>query len=111
MKLLFDENLARDLVGRLVDVFPASQHVTSLGLDRASDQEVWDYASVHEFTIVSKDADFNQLSFLHGAPPRVVWLRIGNCTTDEIEQILRKRTADIVAFEADDEASVLVIER
>jgi predicted nuclease of predicted toxin-antitoxin system len=72
---------------------------------------VWDHASANGFTIVSKDADFNQLSFLHGAPPRVVWLRIGNCTTDEIEQILRRRSKDVVAFEADDEASVLVIER
>jgi predicted nuclease of predicted toxin-antitoxin system len=111
VKLLFDQNLARDLVGRLFDIFPGSQRVTSAGLDQASDQDVWDHASAHDFTIVSKDSDFNQLSFLHGAPPRVVWLRIGNCTTDEMEQILRKRAAEIVAFEAGNEASVLVIER
>jgi predicted nuclease of predicted toxin-antitoxin system len=111
VKLPFDQNLPRVLAGRLVGIFPGSQHVTSVGLDRASDQAVWDHASASGLTIVSKDADFNQLSFLHGAPPRVVWLRIGNCTTGEIERILRGRAADIVAFEADDEASVLVIER
>jgi predicted nuclease of predicted toxin-antitoxin system len=85
--------------------------VTSAGLDRASDQDVWDHARANGFTIVSKDSDFNQLSFLLGAPPKVVWIRIGNCTTDEMEQILRRRSAEIVAFEADDEASVFVVER
>lgn len=29
------------------------------------------------FAIVPKDADFRQLSFLYGSPPKVVWLRVG----------------------------------
>jgi predicted nuclease of predicted toxin-antitoxin system len=98
-------------VARFVGIFPASQHVTSAGLDQASDQDVWDHARANGFTIVSRDSDFNQLSFLHGPPPRIVWLRIGNCTTDKMEQILRGRSADILAFESDLVASVLVIER
>ena len=110
MKLLFDENLAHELVGRLADVFPESLHVTSVGLERASDRQVWDYGRANGCAIVSKDSDFNQLSFLHGAPPKVIWLRIGNCTTETIELLLRDHIATIAAFEADDDASVLVLE-
>jgi predicted nuclease of predicted toxin-antitoxin system len=110
VKLLFDENLARELVGRLADLFPNSLHVTSVGLERASDRAVWDYALASGHAIVSKDGDFNQMSFLRGAPPKVVWLRVGNCTTDMIEDLLRSRTADIAAFDVDQQASVLVID-
>ena len=57
MKLLFDENLARELVQNLGDVFPQSKHVTSVGLERGSDREVWDYALAHGYAIASKDSD------------------------------------------------------
>jgi len=43
--------------------------------------------------IVSKDSDFNDLLLLRGYPPFVVWVRRGNCSTSEIEMLLRdKRT-------------------
>lgn len=54
MKLLFDQNLSRHLVGHLRDVYPESEHVTSLGLDAATDQEIWQYAGEHGHVIVSK---------------------------------------------------------
>ena len=66
MKLLVDQNLSRNLVGRLRDYFPDSAHVTTLGLETATDKDVWDHAGEHGYTIVSKDSDFRQLAFLHG---------------------------------------------
>ena len=89
MKLLFDQNLSPRLVIQLADVFPDSQHVFQLGLDRASDDDIWTYAHDHEFIIVTKDADFSELSALRGFPPKVLWLCLGNCTTAEIETLLR----------------------
>ena len=47
MKLLLDQNLSPRLVARLADLFPDSQHVSYVGLDRASDRAVWDYARDH----------------------------------------------------------------
>ena len=70
MKLLFDQNPSRHLVGQLRDVFPESEHVTELGLDAATDQEIWSYAGEHGHVIVSKNSDFRQLAFLHGPPPK-----------------------------------------
>ncbi len=81
MKLLFDENLSDRLVDRLADLFPGSRHVKELGLEQRDDLVVWQHARDHGFVIVTKDGDFHQLSFLLGSPPKVVWLRLGNCTT------------------------------
>jgi predicted nuclease of predicted toxin-antitoxin system len=85
MKLLFDQNLPPRLVTSLADLFPDSNHVYLLGLDQVLDIEVWSYARDNGFILVSKDADFSELSLLHGNPPKLIWLRLGNCTTTQIE--------------------------
>ena len=80
-----------------------------VGLQAADDPVVWEYAATHELTIVSKDGDFNNLSFLFGAPPRVVWIQLGNCSTRDIEMVLRSRHGDVVAFAEDPESALLVL--
>ena len=109
MKLLFDQNLSPRLIDRLASVYPESAHVRDLGLHRAPDRQVWRYASENCYAIVSKDSDFHQLSFLYGHPPKVVWIRRGNCTTDEIEAILREFSTQLADFDADEAASYLAI--
>ena len=101
MKLLFDQNLSPRLVARVADLFPDSAHVQSLGLGAALDEAVWEYADRNGFCIVSKDEDYNHLSIVRGTPPKVIWLLLGNCTTDQIESVIRSRFSDIVAFSAD----------
>lgn len=96
--LLFDQNLSPRLVNRLADVYPNALHVAQVGLDRATDLEVWEYARTHDCVLVTKDSDFSDLSVLRGFPPKVVWLRLGNCTTGDIEQTLRRAHAEIAAF-------------
>jgi predicted nuclease of predicted toxin-antitoxin system len=89
MKLLSDQNLSPHLASSLNDLFPGSNHVYLLGLDRVLDAEVWEYARENGFILVSKDADFSELSLLRGHPPKLIWLRPGNCTTGQIERLLR----------------------
>jgi predicted nuclease of predicted toxin-antitoxin system len=72
MKLLFDQNLSSKLVSRLADLFPHSSHVQGVGLDCASDDQVWEYARLNGFAVVTKDEDYNDLSVLRGSPPKVV---------------------------------------
>jgi len=62
------------------------------------------------FTITSKDEDFHQLSFLYGPPPKVVWVRLGNCTTADIEETLRHRHTDLLKFYADEEGAFLIVD-
>ena len=101
MRLLFDQNLSPHLYETLRDLYPESLHVRSVGLESASDYVVWQYARDNRLTIVSKDSDFRQLSFTLGYPPKVIWIRRGNCSTTEIESILRHRLADLLTFYQD----------
>lgn len=109
MKLLFDQNLSHKLARRLTDIFPDSTHVREVGLKEANDPVVWDYAKQESFMIVSKDADFHQRSFVFGFPPKVVWVQLGNCTTAEVEQMIRKNLVAIKDFYEDAEAAFLVL--
>jgi predicted nuclease of predicted toxin-antitoxin system len=107
MKLLFDENLSHKLVRLLADLFPDSAHVRDVGLKAADDPVVWEYAKDNDLMIVSKDSDMHQRSFVFGYPPKVVWVRLGNCSTSDVEQLLRRRFVSIQAFYEDVNASFL----
>ena len=109
MKLLFDENLSPRLVPLLNEIYPDSAHVSNCGLRGAPDGEVWQYASENGFTIVSKDSDFSQRSYLLGGAPKVIWLRIGNCTTTRADFVLRNTAERILAFLGSDQESCLVL--
>lgn len=95
MRLLFDQNLSRHLVSRLADEFPDSQHVSALDLSEVSDLDVWVAARDGGYTIVTKDSDFNNLLVLRGHPPHVVWIQRGNCSTADIEGLLRSERSEI----------------
>ena len=107
MKLLLDQNISRKLVDKLKDAYPESSHVSLLGLQEASDKRMWNYAKRHGFVIVSQDSDFNDLATLYGSPPKVIWLRIGNSSTKNIEQILRDNLNVISMFVEKDVLKVL----
>ena len=109
MRLLFDQNLSHRLVSMLAAEYPGSVHVRDIGLGAADDQSVWMYAGGNGLTIVSKDVDFQQRALLHGHPPKVVWVRLGNCTTAAVATLLRARRDDVLAFEADAMAAFLVL--
>jgi predicted nuclease of predicted toxin-antitoxin system len=111
MKLLFDQNVAPALVGHLSDIFPGSAHVFGLNLSEASDLLVWLYARDNDFLLVSKDADFVELTMLRGFPPKVLWLRIGNCVTQDIEKLIRANQAAIDDLSSDPERGVLALFR
>ena len=80
-----------------------------LGLERADDGVVYDYAALHGFTIVSKDNDFYDRCLRYGPLPKVIWLNVGNCLTRLIEEQLTGYAAEIKTFGADPDLAVLVI--
>ena len=93
----------------LADLFPESQHVRDVGLSSAPDDDVWDYAREQSLVIVSKDSDFQGRSFLFGHPPKVVWIRRGNCSTERLETILRTHCVQMQAFNGDNESALLAL--
>jgi predicted nuclease of predicted toxin-antitoxin system len=109
VKLLFDENLSPRLALNLSDVYPGSCHLRDCGMLGATDPDVWQYAIQNGFVIVSKDSDFAQRSSLFGSPPKVIWIRIGNCTTMRADFVLRNAAARIQIFVAEVQESCLVL--
>jgi len=109
MKLLLDQSISYKLVKRLDDIYPGCNNVRQVGLGEADDLAVWNYAKENDFVIVSKDEDFHQRSFLAGSPPKVVWLRLGNCTTQDIEDTLRHNRRALTDFDAQEDGAFLVI--
>jgi predicted nuclease of predicted toxin-antitoxin system len=110
VKLLFDANLARRLVISLDDFYPGSVHVDDLGL-APDDEAIWHYAKANGYTVVSKDTDFYRMSVTWGAPPKVIWMRVGNCSTSVIENALRASFTELSKFENDTVASLLIVNR
>lgn len=109
MKLLFDQNLSYHLVRRLADAYPNSGHVRLLGLSETDDHEIWKFAAHEGFTVVSKDADFQQMAMLFGPPPKVIWIRLGNCQVDAVEALLRQGLSAVEEFLVDPNLAVLAL--
>ena len=110
MKLLFDHNLSFRLIDKIPDQFSKSQHVYHVDLSKSDDIAIWEYASENNFTIITKDTDFFDLVSLKGFPPKVIWIKRGNCSSKEIAQIIVDNTNKITSFIKDEENGVLIID-
>ena len=111
MKLLLDENLSPRLVESLADLYPGSEHVDNVGLGATGDGAVWNYAKDHGFAIVTKDSDFADRSVMQGAPPKVVWIRLGNCSTNDVERLLRSQYEAVRGFPEQHSETCLLLGR
>ena len=80
-----------------------------MGLGSAPDSSVWEYAKANGYLIVSKDSDFHESSLLNGYPPKVVWIRRGNCSTRQVETLLRHSDADIQSMANDPQIAFLIL--
>ena len=109
MKLLFDQNLSPKLAEYFNSSFAESEHLQNLNLDKSSDTSVWEFAKSNEFTIVTKDNDFNNLVAFWGFPPKVIWIRRGNCSTNDIKELLSSNTEKIKGFISDSTNGILTL--
>ena len=109
MKLLLDQNLSSKLVAELDRIYPGTAHVRELGFAKHSDEVIWEHARRNGFVIVSKDADFHQRSFVFGHPPKVVWIRRGNCSSGEALALLLERRTELEEFDRHPDAAFLVL--
>jgi predicted nuclease of predicted toxin-antitoxin system len=101
MKLLFDQNISFRIISKLKDVFPDAKQVRELGLENSTDREIWEYAKSKDYSIVTFDADFYDMSNLYGHPPRIIWLRTGNRKTSDLAKLLTDRSVIIQEFLTD----------
>lgn len=109
MKLLLDQNISR----RVAEAFEVYEfeirHVSSFRLESATDRQIWDFAKDKGYAIVSKDADFHHMSFTFGAPPKTIWLKLGNCSTRQILACISRNLSAIAAFLGEEDSALMVI--
>lgn len=98
MKLLFDQNISFRVLRLLPDSFSDCRHVRSVGLNDCNDSKIWQFAKQYDFTVVTFDADFFDISVLKGFPPKIIWFRTGNLTTSEIAEHIILNYSNIVSF-------------
>ena len=110
MKLLFDQNISFRLIKRIIDQFPDSKQVRELGLENSTDTEIFDFAKRNDFAIVTFDSDFCDLNIIRGFPPKIIWIRTGNTTTINLENLLRKKSDIIKLFLSENYGCLEIIE-
>jgi len=98
MKLLFDQNISYRISRIVRNAFPDCGHVKEVGLENKTDVEIWEFAKENDFTVVTFDADFYDLSLVRGIPPKIIWLRSGNTSTLNISHLLNEKKELIEGF-------------
>jgi len=98
VKLLFDQNISFRIISKVIDYFPEAKQVRQLGIENDLDIDIWYFAKKYDYTIITYDSDFYDLSNLKGHPPKIIWLRIGNTTTNFLAEIIISKNAIIKDF-------------
>ncbi len=111
MKLLFDQNISFRIEKKLSLNYEFSKHISNLGLNNATDIDIWNFAKTEQFVIVTFDSDFYDLSLINGCPPKIIWIRKGNLTTNQIFELLEEKNLLIRNFiENPDKTEVACLE-
>lgn len=107
MKLLFDENISHRILGRLNKEFENSIHCKSIKPYPQSDLDIWNFAKENKYVIVTFDEDFYEWMLLKSFPPKIIWLRSGNISTNAIAEIINNKSAEIRSFLGDEEIGII----
>ena len=91
MKLLFDQNISYKIEKKLSLLFSASKHISNLGLINKDDIEIWNLAKKENYSIVTFDSDFFDISIINGCPPKIIWIRKGNLTINQLVTLLEEK--------------------
>jgi predicted nuclease of predicted toxin-antitoxin system len=98
MKILFDQNISFRIINKIKHLYPEAKQVRELGLENSTDMGIWNFANQNGFTIITFDSDFIDISNIKGHPPKIIWLKTGNCTTNNVKEILIDKVEIIKEF-------------
>jgi predicted nuclease of predicted toxin-antitoxin system len=101
VRFLIDAQLPPALAKALIEAGHDAEHVESAGLRHAGDADIWNYALNNQRAIITKDEDFASRSLVAAHSPRIVWVRVPNCSKRQLLRWLLPEMRQIVqAFEA-----------
>jgi predicted nuclease of predicted toxin-antitoxin system len=98
MRLLFDQNISFRIIKKIENDFPEARQVRAIGLEGKSDRDIWIFCKENNYSIVTFDADFFDMSVLKGHPPKIIWIRSGNSSTQALAELLTKNKDIIQKF-------------
>lgn len=98
MKLLLDQNISHRVLDRIRQWMPEAKHVKDVGLEGATDRHIWNFAKTQNYSIITFDSDFYDMVTLLGHPPKIIWLRMGNTSTQYLAETLLKNRETIQQF-------------
>lgn len=110
MKFLVDNQLPSTLSRCLVKLGYDSVHVLDVGVDSATDKQIWDYAVREGYVIISKDEDFCELQLTQRKRVSVIWVRLGNCRTSYLCGMFERYMENIVDRLFGDECLIELID-
>ena len=88
MIVWLDEQLSPELARWLSQEFEVvAQSVRNLGLQSATDPEIFFAARQAGALVITKDQDFVRLLDRHGPPPRVIWVTCGNTSNERMRAV------------------------
>jgi predicted nuclease of predicted toxin-antitoxin system len=86
-RLLIDENLPFSLGNRINRDFIHASQIA----DQASDSLLWQHARDNDWIVLTRDTDFFDRLLIHGAPLKVIWIRLGNLRKHDLLEIIHRR--------------------
>jgi predicted nuclease of predicted toxin-antitoxin system len=110
MKVLIDQNISHRIIPKLQGYFEQLTHIREVGLMDSDDYQIFLYARQTQFdAILTLEEDFQHHILIHKAPPKVIWLRVGNCGTNYLAEVIVKNIADIEQFIHDEDFEIIEI--
>jgi predicted nuclease of predicted toxin-antitoxin system len=110
MKLLLDANISWRLCSFLDKNFGECTHVNKTELPcPAKDIEIWNYAIKNGYTIVTQDSDFLNFLETKGSPPKVILIKTGNLSIEQMQVILLQAKSSIMELHNSEEYGLLEI--
>ena len=97
------------MLEKLEPVYPGTTQVRFVDLDQADDLAVWQFTRENNFTIVTRDSDFHEFSLIYGSPPKVIWLKSGNTSRQDMLCLMLNNQEKIIDFFQDEESGCLEI--
>jgi len=98
MKILFDQNISHRIISKINHLNIEAHQVKELGLEDSTDLDIWKYAKLNGYAIITFDSDFCDIANLRGHPPKIIWLRAGNTSTTNLAKVLIKKIDIIEDF-------------
>ena len=89
------------------------QNQSKLGnwdLKNSTDIEIFNYSKKNDYAIVTFDSDFCDLNIFWGYPPKIIWIRTGNTTTKNLENLLRNQQELIKLFLTENYGCLEIVE-